>query len=153
MSRLREISRFVGGTPATSALTTTKSAVSSGQDGWVFFDHIPYGTYGLMAYKDGFDGYLKQFDCNGNQKINSTIKNNNTEGQTAAWNNTVPISAGSITYCYDVGLIAKPSSVALRVQEFDQTGWTGKFVNDATVKLTDAAGTVISQTASSTSRI
>ncbi|MBL7085727.1 MAG: carboxypeptidase regulatory-like domain-containing protein, partial [Candidatus Cloacimonetes bacterium] len=76
------------------------------EDGWVWFDDIAPGTYGIMAYKDGFQGKAKQADCLTNWTlIDTTIQNSNTENLIAAWDNEVPVSKNNITWCQDLGLM------------------------------------------------
>lgn len=124
--------------------TQLSSKRSDGEDGWVTFGNIDAGNYGLMAYKAGFNGYLKKISCNIEVNTESTIKNSNTEGMVAAWNNNASVSGGKTTYCYDLGLAPESSSsnssVRIRIVEIDNNGYTGNFINDAVVKLTDQSG-------------
>ncbi len=124
--------------------TGTSFKRDDGEDGWVQFDNFPAGTYGLMAYKSGYSGFLKKISCSIEDRTNATIQNSNTQGLTAAWNNNVVIAAGKITYCYDLGLTSSSTSVGsvrLRVAEFStNNSWLNKYINGATVKLTDVNG-------------
>ena len=85
--------------------TTISSTDSGGLDGRVMLTNIKEGTYGLMAYKQGYDGFWKKVNCDGKTAIDSSIQNENTEGQKAAWNNNVEILGGRTNFCFDLGLL------------------------------------------------
>ena len=136
-------------TTGNTVIQTTTSKKSGDEDGWVQFQNIPAGTYGLLAYKPGFVGFWKMTDCVGGNQINSTIQNANTEGNVAAWNSEVPIIAGVVNYCHDLGLRGF-GSVHFRVREFNNSNvWTGRFVSDAVAKLTDPTGATVYKTTTS----
>lgn len=124
---------------------TTSFKRADGEDGWVEFNNIQAGNYGILGYKAGYTGYLKKISCSIEEPTNATIQNNLTEGQIAAWNNNVAVSAGRVTYCYDLGLRAGDTvnrgNIRLRVAEFSQqNGWLNNYMNGITVKLTDTQG-------------
>jgi hypothetical protein len=74
-------------------------------DGWVWFDDVYPGPYGVLAYRPGFEGQWKQVDCAVNGSLfDATIQNVNTEGQVAAWDDETPINRNDITWCQDLGL-------------------------------------------------
>lgn len=152
--------KFVNGATAklttpdgTTVLQTQNSALQNGQDGWVYFDNIESGRYTALVYKTGLSGNWKQTDCGtGGTTANATIQNNNTEGLTAATQQNIPVKPHTITWCTDVGLSAGSATghIHVRIREFDAAGIeTGKFINGATAKLTDAAGTTVSATETS----
>lgn len=131
--------------------TVTTVTASWGTNGWAFIKDVKPGTYGIMAYKTGYKGFWKQTDCNGTEAINTSIKNANTAGLDAAWNNNVVAPGGTITWCLDLGLLSESKAkVGMRIKEFDTNGNpTGTFINGATVKLTDPTGNIVYQTTTS----
>ncbi|HVZ12486.1 MAG TPA: PQQ-dependent sugar dehydrogenase [Patescibacteria group bacterium] len=132
-----------------TVIQSTTTQASNGQDGWAFFQNIPAGNYGLMAYKAGFEGFWKMTSCAGASDPNASIQNSQTENNKAAWNNSVVIVAGVTNYCYDLGFHGN-GGVHYRVKEFDSSGnWTGKYINGATAKLTDTTGNTVLQTTTS----
>lgn len=137
-------------------VATSSSGIQNNQEGWVFFDDMPIGTYGIMAFKDGFEGTWKQVDCTqpGGSFTNATIQNNLTEGKIAAFDNEAIITGGGVTVCQDLGLKSsiQKGSLRFRIQEWSNNSWTGKFLNDAVVKLTDTLGNTVMATQSSASR-
>jgi glucose/arabinose dehydrogenase len=146
------VSEYINGATVkltdTSGGTVIAEAVSAkrqdAQDGWVTFTNLPAGTYGLMAYKSGYNGYLKKIDCNVEETKNATIKNQNTEGKVAAWNNSVVVTGGVTTFCRDLGLKkVTQGRVYIRIGEFNSGGWANKYINGVTVKLTGRDGSVV----------
>lgn len=131
--------------------TATSAKNSQGEDGWVFFNDITAGNYGLLGYKVGLEGEAKKVDCLGAYQYDSTINNAQTEGQKAAWNNNVSVPGGKTTYCADLALTEPKSTghLKFRVREFEGDNWNGKFINDATVKLTDPSGATVYKTTTS----
>lgn len=130
--------------------TATTKSNSSGDTGWVSFSDIPVGTYGILAYKTGFEGFWRQTDCNLSREVNVGLQNSNTEGLKASWNPNVPVVTGETTFCRDLGLRKIPGDIKLRIREFnDQGGWTGNFLNGVTAKLTDPTGSTVYDTTTS----
>jgi len=128
--------------------TTTSTTAPWGGDGWIMFDAVKAGQYGLLGYKDGYVGYAKATSCS-TMEINSSLQNENTDGNIAAWNTPVTIAGGNSTNCYDIGFIGF-GNLHYRVREFDAAGnWTGKYINGATAKLTDPSGQIVYATATS----
>lgn len=129
--------------------TTTSTTAPWGGNGWIMFDNIKAGQYGLLGYKQGYVGYAKATSCS-TMEINHSLQNANTDGEIAAWNTPVTIAGGNTTNCYDIGLLGF-GNLHYRVREFDSSGnWTGKYLNGATAKLTDPTGQIVYATATST---
>ena len=139
-----------------TVIATSSSSIKDGMDGWVWFDNIPVGNYGIMAFKDSFAGVWKQVDCTrlGGSFENATIQNNNTEGKVAAFDNSVQITENGVTVCKDLGLknVVQRGSLRFRIQEWANNAWTGKFLNDIIVKLTDTSGNTVIATGSSANK-
>jgi len=130
--------------------TATTSAVNN-QDGWVTFENVPAGNYGVAAYEKGYQGLWEQGGCSGPTN-NATITNSNTDGLTAAWDNTVSVALGQISWCHDLGLNqpANVGTIGLRIRNVtDQGAPYGNYINGATVKLTDKSGATVYQTINS----
>ncbi len=131
----------------TQIQTTSSFKRADGEDGWVEFNNIQSGNYGILGYKAGYTGYMKKISCSIEEANNATIQNNLTQGQIAAWNNNITVAAGRVTYCYDLGLRAEAvqkGNVRLRVAEFSpENNWLNNYMNDITVKLTDVQGNTV----------
>ncbi len=156
--------KFING--ATAKLTdeagaqvfqTATSEAKNGEDGWVYFDNVQAGFYGALVYKTGEDGFWRQTDCGaGGTTNNVTIQNTNSENNIAAWQGDLHIPAGGqVLWCSDVGLenaaaAQQVGGVHIRIREIDNNGtWDGKFINGATVKLTDVTGATVTQSTTS----
>jgi glucose/arabinose dehydrogenase len=133
----------------TTGLTVFQTKTSSninGQDGWVYFDKLTTGTYGIMAYKEGYEGLWKQGDCatRSGTFTNATISNSNTKGLLAAWDNIAPVNTGQTTVCQDLGVNeATKGNLYFRILNIkgsDGNYLAEGFLNDVTVKLTDTTG-------------
>jgi len=149
---LNDVTVKLTNTSGNTVIQTAKSAKNStGEDGWVFFNNITGGNYGLLAYKTGYEGEAKKIDCVGTYQYDSTINNTQTEGQKAAWNNNVAVPGGKTTYCADLALKQKQTvgDLKFRVREFEGENWNGKFINDVTIKLTDTTGNTVFKTETS----
>jgi hypothetical protein len=159
------VNKFING--ATVKITdqsgsVTKSTLTSKQefgseDGWAIFEDIEPGSYGLLAYKNGFEGVWKKLNCNApvGSFDNASLQNSNTENLKAAWNDSAIVQSGQITWCQDLGLRSETQAkgnIRLRIAEFQNNVYQGKFINDATVKLTDPSGNTIIDTKSSGKR-
>lgn len=99
---------------ATAKLTNTSGSTvyqvaTSDSGGWVLFNNIAPGTYGILAYKSGYVGKAKQHGNCGASTYTTSSATISHQGYTAAWDNSVPVSAG-ITYCYDLGLFGADTS-------------------------------------------
>jgi hypothetical protein len=103
---LNGITVKVTDTTGQNVVRTHTSAVRNGADGWVSFDNLEVGTYGILAYKSGLKGVWKQVDCNtkGGSFENVTISNSLTEGQIASFDNHAPVNINQVTVCQDLGL-------------------------------------------------
>lgn len=140
-----------------TVLATETSRTINNQDGWVYFDNIPSGTYGALSYKSGYQGYWKQTNCQTQGTTqDATVQNTNTQGIVATWQTPITISANQITWCKDAGLkVSQTGNLFLRVRliENKPNGTPSSpsyptlgFINDATVKLTDPTGSTVYQT-------
>ncbi|HSX40138.1 MAG TPA: PQQ-dependent sugar dehydrogenase, partial [Candidatus Saccharimonadales bacterium] len=141
-----------------TVFATATSAKFGSDDGWANFDNIQAGTYGILAYKQGFTGFWHQTTCAGSgTTTNATIKNSITESQIAAFKQDVTISPNQITWCQDLGLkSAGAGNLFFRVQLMGRNSQSTAAgyvpmggVNDATVKLLDATGSAVLQTTTS----
>ncbi len=138
----------------TVSKTLTSGKAFGNEDGWALFENTPEGTFGLIAHKAGFKGFLKKTSCSIEDTTNATIKNQNTDELTAAWNNNVAVQGGKTTYCFDLGLAPdapQTGNLKVRVAEFGvDRSWINKYINDVKVKLTDASGSTVIKTLTST---
>jgi len=103
--------------------TTVYSSVLSDANGLARFSKLIPGTYGVLAYKNKFDGKAKQAgDCTATQysTVNATIGPNTvTSNQLAAWDDTIPVAADTITFCHDLGLTGIPPLAVTCRSSFD----------------------------------
>ncbi|HJX62069.1 MAG TPA: PA14 domain-containing protein [Dehalococcoidia bacterium] len=98
----------------------------SDANGWVQFNNVPLGTYGILAYKtSAYVGKAKQhLACTASQYSTSgaTIQYG---GYTAAWDNHVVVDGG-IEYCYDLGLKCESAATCYPTNHFQASAynWT-----------------------------
>lgn len=113
---------------ATAKLTNTSATYVydtqiSDPGGWVRFNNVTPGTYGILAYKNAYVGKAKQHNnCVTSQYTTSgaTIQYG---GYTAAWDNSVPVPAGGPTYCYDLGLMCQSAASCYPTNHFQASAY------------------------------
>lgn len=151
--------KFINGATAkltntgiTTAVQTATSKTANGGDGWVEFENVTAGDYATIVYKTGFKGNWRQTNCEtGGTTQDVTIQNSLTDQNIAGAQKLIRVEAGKTTWCSDIGLTSEQSigkgAIEYRVRTFDASGQPNGFLNGATAKLTDPAGTIVYTTA------
>src|SRR3989344_5170140 len=72
------------------------------EDGWVFFDNIGVGVYGVLTYKVGYEGFWRQVTCTGPGTTEDVQKKNTlTKWEVAAWQTQITVEENVVTTCKD----------------------------------------------------
>lgn len=113
---------------ATAKLTDTSGntvyqTATSDANGWVVFDNVTPGTYGILAYKNTYIGKAKHHGNCGATKYSTSGATKSYQGYTAAWDNSVPVQSGIITYCYDLGLNCESANSCYPTNHFQASAY------------------------------